>query len=279
MKWLIVLLLAIVVFGGAAFFSYQLFVKPERRIIAEKSGAIPVSPVPDISGPEFEALAKLRQENRLAEARDGLVLFLQKYPSGQHVEEARDLLGDINIEILLSPYRSPEKEEYVVRSGDVLAKIANKTKTTPELIMRTNNLSNTMLRVGERLLISHPDFSLFIQRKAQIVVLLDHGQFFKRYRIKTVKLSPKQPSRINTRVAEILAFKDGKRVGFGSKEYVGSTRWIRLTQPGYFLYSESDATHRDESGQAPPPGLGMAASDVGELSSLVSTKTAVTITE
>ncbi len=122
--------------------------------------------------------------------------------------------------------------------------------------MRTNNLNNTMLQVGQRLLISHPDFSLFIQRKAQIVVLLDHGQFFKRYHVKTVQVSAKQPPRINTRVAEVLAFKDGKRVGFGTKEYVGSTRWIRLNQPGYFLYSEPDATHRDESGQPAPPGLG-----------------------
>ena len=32
MKWLFVLLLAIVIFGGAAFFSYDLFVKPERKI-------------------------------------------------------------------------------------------------------------------------------------------------------------------------------------------------------------------------------------------------------
>lgn len=279
MKWLFVLLLAIVVFGGAAFFSYELFVKPERRIIAEKRGDIPVEPIPDISGPEFEALGKLRQEDRLTEAREGLVQFLQKYPSGLHVEEAKDLLGDVNTEILLSGYRSPEKQEYVVRSGDVLAKIAAKTKTTPELIMRTNNLTNTMLHVGQRLLISHPDFSLFIQRKAQTVVLLDHGQFFKRYHVKTVRLSTKQPGRVNTRVAEILAFKGGKRVGFGSKEYVGSTRWIRLNQPGYFLYSEPDATHRDESGQPAPPGLGLVASDVEELSTLVSTKTNVTITE
>ena len=40
-------------------------------------------------------------------------------------------------------------------------------KTTPELIMRTNNMNSTMLRIGERLLISHPDFSMFIQRKAE----------------------------------------------------------------------------------------------------------------
>lgn len=279
MKWLLVLLLALLVFGGAAFFTYDLFVKPGREIRAEKSGESPFEPVPDIGLPEFEAAAKLRQENKLTEARDALVLFLQKYPSGLHLEEAKDLLGDMNIEILLSGYRSPEKQEYVVRSGDVLARIAAKTKTTPELIMHTNGLTSTMLSVGQRLLISHPDFSLFIQRKAQTVVLLDHGQFFKRYHVKTMRVSGKQPPRINTHVGEILAFKNGKRVGFGTKEYVGSTRWIRLNQPGYFLYSEPDATHRDESGQPLPPGLGLAASDVEELSGLVGTKTVVTITD
>ena len=59
--------------------------------------------------------------------------------------------------------------------------------------MRTNNLSNTMLHVGQHLLISHPDFSLFVQRKTQIVVLLDHGQFFKRYHVKTVRVPVSLP--------------------------------------------------------------------------------------
>ena len=279
MKWLFLLLLAVVIFGGAAFFSYDLFVKPERKIQQEKSGEIPVEPVPDVSLPEFQAAAKLRQEGKLIEARDALVALLQRFPNGLHIEEAKDLLGQVNIEMLFSDYRSPEKEEYVVRSGDVLAKIAAKTKTTPELIMRTNNLTNAMLRVGQRLQISHPNFSIFVQRKPQTVVLLNHGQFFKRYHIKTVRLSAKQPPRINTRVAEILAWKNGKRVGFGTKEYAGSTRWIRLAQPGYFLFAEPDATHRDAAGQPAPPGLGMVASDVEELSSLVNSKTAVTITD
>jgi LysM repeat protein len=269
----------VVIFGGAAFFSYDLFVKPERKIQQEKSGEIPAEPVPDVSLPEFQAAAKLRQEGKLIEARDALMAVLQRYPNGLHVEEAKDLLGQVNIEMLFSDYRSPEKEEYIVRSGDVLAKIAAKTKTTPELILRTNNLTNSMLRVGQRLLISRPNFSIFIQRKPQTVVLLNHGQFFKRYLIKTMRLSAKQPPRITTRVAEVLAWKNGKRVGFGTKEYVGSTRWIRLAQPGYFLFAEPDATHQDAAGQPLPPGLGMVASDVEELSSLVNSKTAVTITD
>jgi LysM repeat protein len=279
MKWLFLLLLAVVIFGGAAFFSYDLFVKPERKIQQEKSGEIPVEPVPDVSLPEFQAAAKLRQEGKLIEARDALVAFMQKFPTGQHIEEAKDLLGQVNIEMLFTEYQSPEKQEYIVRSGDVLAKIAHKTKTTPELIMRTNNLTNSMLRVGQRLLISHPDFSIFIQRRAQVVILLNHGQFFKRYHVRVVKLSPKQAPRINTRVAEVMAWKGGKRVGFGTKEWIGSTRWIRLAQPGYFLFAVAEPGQRDEANQPPPPGLGLPASDMEELSSLVNSKTAVTITD
>jgi LysM repeat protein len=279
MKWLFLLLLAVIIFGGAAFFSYDLFVKPERKIQQEKSGEIPVEPIPDVSLPDFQAAARLRQEGKLLETRDALLAYLQKFPTGMHIEEAKDLLGQVNTEMLFTDYRSPEKQEYIVKSGDVLAKIANKMKTTPELIVRTNNLTNSMLRVGQHLLISRPDFAVFVQRKAQTVILLNHGQFFKRYHVKAVRLSAKQAPRITTRIAEVMAWKGGKRVGFGTKEWVGSTRWIRLAQPGYFLFAVPEPGQRDESNQPPPPGLGLAPADTEELSSLVNSKTAVTITD
>jgi len=68
------------------------------------------------------------------------------------------LLGEVNVDILLSRTPSPEKEEYIVKPGDVLQKVAHKVKSTPELIMRMNNMSSTMLHIGERLLVSHPRF-------------------------------------------------------------------------------------------------------------------------
>ena len=280
MKWLFALLLAVIIFGSAAFFGYHIIVKPELAVRAEQSGTAPEEKRPDISRPEFEAAAKIRQEGKLVDARAALTAFLQKYPNSPSAEDAKDLLGDTNMAILMSKTPSPEKQEYIVKSGDVLARVANKMKTTPELIMRTNNLSGTMLRIGDRLLISHPEFSLFVQRKGQTVVLLDKGQFFKRYRVKSVKLGPKQPPRITTKVAEVFAWRDGKRVGFGTKEYIGSFRWIRLAAPGYYLYVEPEPNRPEPGGVPPPPtGLGMAASDVEELSGLVNTKTAVTITD
>src|SRR5215470_11258056 len=280
MKWLFVLLLALIIFGGAAWFGYNSFVKEEIAVKKEQRGEVTPAPAPDISLPEYQAAAQLRQDGKLTEARDALIAFIQKYPTGKHLDEAKDLLGETNVAILLSRYPSPEKTGYVVKSGDVLAKIARKLKTTPELIMRMNNMSGTMLRIGDHLLISHPDFAIVIQRKANLVVLLNHGAFFKQYHVREAKLPPKQPAKIAAKVAETMAWKSGKRVGLGSKDYPGSTKWIRLAgAPAYTLYAVPDATHPNLDQPPPPTGLGLAAIDLEELSTLVNNRTSVTIVD
>jgi LysM repeat protein len=278
MKWLVALLLALII-GGGAWFGYNLVFKEDIQVRKALRGEITAAPTPDISLPEFQAAAKLRQEGKLIEARDALSAFIVKYPSGLHLEEAKDLLGEINVDILLSRIPSPEKEEYIVKPGDVLQKISNKLKTTPELIMRMNNMSGTMLHIGERLLISHPDFSLVIERKTKLVVLLNHGAFFKQYHVLEEKLSPRQPPKVTTKVSEIMAWREGKRVGFGTKEFMGSTRWIRLGAPAYTIYSVTDAAHPNLEQPPPAQGLGLAATDVEELSGLVNSRTPVTITD
>ena len=137
-----------------------------------------------------------------------------------------------------------------------------------------------MLRIGERLLVSHPEFSIQIQRKAKLIVLLNRGAFFKQYHVREAKLPAKQPAKISAKVAETMAWKDGKRVGIGSKEYLSSTRWVRLAgAAGYTLYSVPDSAHPNLDQPPPPVGLGLAASDLEELSSLVNNRTAVTITD
>src|SRR2546423_14848421 len=266
MKWLFVLLLALAIFGGAAWFGYNTFVKEEIEVKKEQRGEVTPPPAVDISLPEFEEAVKLRQDGKLVEARDAFVALIQKYPAGKHLEEARDLLGEVNSQILLSRYPSPEKIEYIVKPGDVLAKIARKLKTTPEMIMRMNNMSGTMLRIGDRLLISNPDFSMVIHRKSNLVVLLNRGGFFKQYHIREAKLTPKQPPKITTKVAETMAWKGGQRVGLGSKDYLASTKWIRLAGAGgYTFYFVADSTHPNLEKTAPPTRLRPAATDLEKL--------------
>src|ERR1700758_4528666 len=152
MKWFFVLLLALIIFGGAAWFGYNTFVKEEIEVKKEQRGEITPPPAVDVSLPDFEAAVKLRQDGKLPEARDALVTFIQKYPNGKHLDEAKDILGEVNTEILLSRRPSPEKTEYIVKSGDVLAKISRKLKTTPEMTMRVKNMSGTMLGMGLKIL-------------------------------------------------------------------------------------------------------------------------------
>ena len=65
MKWLFVLLLAVIIFGGAAWFGYDLLFKQQIEVQKEQRGEIKPEPTPDISLPEFQAAAKLRQEGKL----------------------------------------------------------------------------------------------------------------------------------------------------------------------------------------------------------------------
>ena len=55
MKWLFVLFLAVVIFGGAAFFGYNLFFKQDIEVQKEQRGEVPAEPKVDISLPEFQA--------------------------------------------------------------------------------------------------------------------------------------------------------------------------------------------------------------------------------
>jgi LysM repeat protein len=277
MKWLFVLVLAIIIFGGAAWFGYNYVFKEDIQVAKEQRGEVTPEPRLDLTLPEFEAAAKLRQEGKIPEARAALASFVQRFPTSAHADEAKDLLGEVNIGIFLSRTPSPEKEEYIVKPGDVINKVARKTKTTPELIMRMNNMSGIMLHIGERLLISHPDFAIVVQRKQNLLTLLNHGGFFKQYHIKELKV-PAKAAKVSTKVAQVMAWRDGKQVGFGTKEFIGSTRWIRLASQAYTIYSVPDSAHQVV--QPPPPqGIGLSAADVEELGSLVNNKTPVTITD
>src|SRR5260370_16300165 len=192
MKWLFVLFLAIISFGGAAWFGYTCVLKEDMQVRKEQRGDVTPEPRIDLTLPEYEAAAKVRQEGKSHEARAALAAFVQKYPTSPHADEAKDVLGEVNVDILLSRTPSPEKEEYIVKPGDVLQKVAHKTKSTPELIMRMNNLNGTMLRIGEHLLISHPDFAIVVQRKPKLLVVLNHGGFFKQNPLQEEKLAAKQ---------------------------------------------------------------------------------------
>ena len=57
MKWLFALLLALAIFGGAAYFAYNVLFKQEIAVQKEQRGEIPATPMPDLSLPDHPEIA------------------------------------------------------------------------------------------------------------------------------------------------------------------------------------------------------------------------------
>ncbi len=274
LKALVILFLLGAIAGGAAG-TYYFFVERPKRLDAQELAQAPPAgqPTPDPTTPDFEKAQALKRDLQYPEARDALIGFLTRYPDSSHRQEAETMLGDINLAELCSGKPGPNKVEYIVQRGDVLDRVAHKTKSNPELIYQANGLDRIMLRIGQKLEVPQVDFTIDVHLKQKKLVLLDRGHFFKSYVLQDFRPLGKKVPVINTKVQEKIAFKDGRRVPFGSKEFPASLRSLTLAgQPGYTIYA-ADANPDKPGGT----GLGVAASDAEELHTLVSVGTPVTI--
>ena len=265
LKGLFLLALCTVVFGTAGWFGYQILIAPHQVPPQELVDGKPAPP-PDPSLPEFEKAMNIKASHQPVAAREALQHFIENYPFSSKLGEARKALGAVNSDIFFSSIPAPEKTRYEVRSGDALAKIERKLKTSGELLMRCNNLEDPRrLRVGQVLMVSPAEFSAVIDRKTHTVTLLNQGKFFKEYAAASWNApTPKKGTEkiaLPAKVSKKEAWYNGAIVAFGSKEYAGSDRWVDLTVKGFTLYTEG--------GQKPSAGIGMAPEEMEELSTLL----------
>ena len=283
MKPLIILALIVGIFGGAAYITYDLFLKPQRQLAEEKLQP-PPPPPPDPTLPDYEKCVALLKSGDVFGARTAFLEFIEDFPHSTKADEAKDRLGEINIDLFLSSKPAPEKQIYVVKSGDVLTRVAARQKTTPELIMRSNNLSGTMLQIGQKLMISPPDFAIAVNKKEKRVTLLNQNKFFKHYPIRSLPTRPPSakpsaaaPAKATGKITDKIAWsEEGSRVTFSDKEYATASHWIVFSISGNTLYSQPEE-ESDKKVTKPPTGIGMAPEHMEELAVLLSKGNPVTI--
>jgi LysM repeat protein len=285
-KALIILVLAFMVFGAGGYFTYELFIHPKIALEEDKKLPLPPPP-PDPSIPDFEKAVDVRQKGTLLEARDALVNFVEHNPQSSKIDDAKDLLGDINTTIFLSPIAAPEKETYIVQKNDVISRVATRMHTSAELLMRANNLQSSMLRIGQRLTVSPGEFSVVINRKTDKVVLLNKSRFFKQYAIRSwppihaKKVAPGHkapplPKQVG-KVTEKLAWLNGARVLFSDKGYAYATHWIQINIPGCTLYGDPGANVNAPEAKPPGGGIMLSPDAPGELAAILNKGTPVTL--
>lgn len=273
MKLLVVASLAIGIFGGGGFVAYRLFFKkPDDR---RGNGNEPVvTPTPDPGIAMFEEAKQQIARGDQGDAQRILLALIQSFPDSARGNDARRLLGDLNIREFFSPVPGPDKTEYVVVRGDSIAKIAVKTKAPAELIFKANGLSSLTIQPGKRLIIPKGQFSLVINTKKGDVTLVNNGSFFRWYKPLEVKLATKVVLG-QFKMREKIAWSDGIRVAFGEKKYLGSSRWIVINDNGITLYSETNS--QTPNAQKPGTGMMLGPADMEELFALVVRDTPVIV--
>lgn len=183
----------------------------------------------------FQAIRALATNKALEEARQKGYALLAQTKDPTLTADLETLLGQINIELIMSQAPMPEKEEYVVQAGDSLDRIARKFKTTVALIKKSNALQRPVLHPGDRLRVFKGTFTLAVSKSRNDLVLKANDRFFKRYRVGTGKFgtTPVGTFMIAEKIEEPPWWRpDGKMIPFGDKENVLGTRWMSLQATG-----------------------------------------------
>lgn len=182
---------------------------------------------------------QLKSEDKLLESRDLAYRVLAQSSQRVAQQAAEALLGEINAELVLSPRMMPEKEEYVVQSGDSLDKLARRFKTTVDVIRKGNRITGSTIRVGDRLRLFKGQFSIEVSKTRNDLLLKLNDRFFKRYPVGTGEYgkTPVGDFKITQKIAQPTWWRpDGKSFPYGHPENVLGTHWLSLDIPGYGIH-------------------------------------------
>ncbi|MBL9151763.1 MAG: LysM peptidoglycan-binding domain-containing protein [Verrucomicrobiales bacterium] len=218
--------------------------------------------LPDLGIREFEAAQALLIDGEWAAARDRLHYLMEYYPDSKAYNEAKHIVGEINMDLLLSPTPIPGKEEHLVKSGDLLAPLARRYQTTINYMMRAGGRLNHLIYPGDRLIVYPLNFRLRISLGKQTVTVLtpDDGKFFKDYEIRSVNLPPALKPPVSAKIAEMVAWHEGRAVTFESPNYFDADKWIRADKVGLFIRAQpeeaasTDQASAEKGGASDPSG-------------------------
>jgi lipoprotein-anchoring transpeptidase ErfK/SrfK len=146
---------------------------------------------------------------------------------------ARERLGEINLARLFSPDAGPATVSYTVRSGDSLAAIARRHRTTADLIRRMNRLPGDVIHPGQKLRLPAETFSVRVSKSKNTLTLLYGGEFFKEYSVGTGRdnCSPEGEFTIVTKLVDPPWITPGEVIPPTDERNILGTRWMGFEDP------------------------------------------------
>jgi lipoprotein-anchoring transpeptidase ErfK/SrfK len=262
----------IVILGLVAVLFLFMFKKSSPEIKGE-----PYQKAAGPTGLLYNEAEKLTEEGKFLEAKKTYEKLLTEYPADNLAKDAKAKLDNLNIKILFSPIPTEDSIFYEVKPGDALEKIARNFGTTVELIMKSNNLANAIIRPKMKLKISNAKYSVLVDKSQNILMLKANDEVLKAYTVSTGanNSTPIGTYKVKNKLVNPTWYKAAAVVQPGSPENILGSRWIGLDIAGYGIHGTTDEA---TIGQNITAGcVRMKNSDVEELYSIVPTGTEVTI--
>ncbi len=291
---ILVFVLTLALLGGtflAAYWFYDTIDQPERlaeQQLLRRQQQTNKGPAPDPSAPSFQKINDALAAGQLEDVHEQLNRLLKVYPDSPWESEARRMLGEMNVDRLFSRSPMPGKRDYIVKSGDSLAKIEKGSLTTIPFLKRLNNLSSLNLQPGDRLVYQPLEFELEVRLADEVLTVRQKAAagldpiFFKNYRLTAVVVSPVFPKVLKTQIQEKPAWVGDRKVLATDPQYAFARKQLLTTgrpgRPGVLFRPDSERVSVPAGGvTAVLQGIFLDDGDLEELSTILRTGTPVVI--
>lgn len=128
-----------------------------------------------------------RDEQVVEQGRRRLLELYDQLPEDSDLQWAvAEALGRVHLSRLMSRAPHGDDEIYRIQRGDTLDTIGRRFNVSPELLMRINHIgSPRQLTIGRRIKVPELDLSIVVDKTHNTLTLYNHGEFFKKYRVRT----------------------------------------------------------------------------------------------
>ncbi len=211
--------------------------------------------MPDIDPGEkaFQKAHELLALGKLPEAREKLTAIVNVFPTSSSAPIARRIVGEINLDEILSTSHMEGKQIHTVKRGDSYFGIAARYHTTIGCMMHLNSMMELRgIQPGDEIIVMPLDFRLLIEPKRKSLSLWDGGRFITEYPALSMSGVPTTPQRgvISSEIAEL----DGKRVLPQSKNYFSANKLIQIKKPAIHIRGWDGAEEKPAGGILLRPG-------------------------
>ncbi|MGA0845142.1 MAG: LysM peptidoglycan-binding domain-containing protein [Luteolibacter sp.] len=212
---------------------------PDPKLLDLLDAAAPVDFDP--SKKSYEKARELLALGKLDDAKTKLLTITHIYPQSASAVPARRIIGDMNLDKLLSFDHLDGKQIHLVKPGESLLGIASRYQTNIDCIMQLNlMLDLPRLQPGQKLIVMPLNFRIRIEPELDTVSLWDEGNFVCDFKVLRWGQGTRKPriGKVTAKPAEI----DGRRIPPQSTEYRAADKSLVISSPTLQIraWSEND---------------------------------------